>query len=116
LIGGAMQAAVVRNEVCGNNIANVDTPGFKKSVVDFESFFSTALQNAQKTGVIDMRDVTVEVRQTRPSFQFRMDENNVDIESEMVALYENAVRYDTLAAALLSNGKRMNVVLSGRQG
>lgn len=37
-------------DVIGNNIANVDTYGFKKSRVNFEDMFSQQLQGAQSSG------------------------------------------------------------------
>ena len=50
ILGTAMQAAVVRDNVISNNIANVDTPGFKRSVVRFEDMLSDAVDNFRKTG------------------------------------------------------------------
>ena len=38
----ALDAAWMRNEAISNNIANVNTPGFKKSYVRFEELLSDA--------------------------------------------------------------------------
>ena len=47
LIRREMDVSVLRREVIANNIANADTPNFKRSVVDFESRIKIAL-NSEK--------------------------------------------------------------------
>ena len=43
-LSGALGAAELRHKVISNNIANVNTPHFKKSVVDFEELLAKELQ------------------------------------------------------------------------
>jgi flagellar basal-body rod protein FlgB len=125
MLGAAMQAAAVRNTVISNNIANADVPGFKKSAVDFEDSFRAALDAAERPGqrldaygidgnAMDIRDLRVRVRPTLESFQYRVDKNNVDMETEMMDLYRNSVKYDALAGAVIGNSKRLNAVISGK--
>jgi flagellar basal-body rod protein FlgB len=114
IIGSAMQAAVFRNEVISNNIANADTPGFKKSRVEFEDSLREALDNFKQTGAPDFGGVDMRAVITHENFNYRLDENNVDMETEMSALYQNAARYDALTSMLTNNGKRFNLVVTGR--
>ena len=44
----------------------------------------------------------------------RLDGNNVDIEQEMVALTETAVRYQVLAEQLTSKLRQLRTVISER--
>ena len=114
VIGSAMQAAVFRSEVIANNIANADTPGFKKSRVEFEDSLSKALDKVKQTNVKDIGDVGMRAVIMHDTFNYRIDENNVDIETEMSALYQNAARYDALTSMILNNGRRFNLVVTGR--
>ena len=114
VIGSAMQAAIFRGEVISNNIANADTPGFKKSRVEFEGSLQKALDNAGRTGVKDLRGVDMRAVVMHDSFNYRIDENNVDMETEMADLYKNAVKYDALTNMIQNNGRRLNLVITGR--
>jgi len=114
VIGSAMQASVFRNEVISNNIANVDTPGFKKSRVEFEDSLRTALDRIKQPDVKGLNGVSMRAVVTHDTFNYRIDENNVDMEAEMSDLYKNAVRYDALTSMVLNNNKRFTLVVAGR--
>lgn len=112
VLGTAMKAVGVRNDVIQNNIANVDTPGFKKSTVDFEGTLQKALEDAKRTGDLDLSTVTTSIRPVNTSFSYRLDGNNVDIDTEMTDLYINSVRYDILSLGVNNYYERINMVLT----
>ena len=114
ILGSAMNAAVVRNDIINNNIANVDTPNFKRSSVKFESILNDLLKDYKKTGRINLSNASPIIQKEYTNFSYRIDGNNVDIESEMVDLYKNSVRYDVLTSSIINNYKRINAVLSTR--
>ena len=116
VIGSAMQAAIFRNEVISNNIANADTPGFKKSRVEFEDSLQNALDKISRTGERDLSGVSMRAVITHDTFNYRIDENNVDMEVEMSELYQNAARFDALVAMSQNNSRRFNLILSGSAG
>jgi len=113
VIGSAMQAAIFRNEVISNNIANADTPGFKKSRVEFEDSLRRALDNIKRTGVKDISGVDMRAALANESFSYRIDENNVDMEVEMSELYQNAAKYDALVAMAQNNNRRFSLIVRG---
>ena len=87
IIGASMQVASLRNEVITNNIANVDVPNFKKSVVKFEDMLNKELENSKITGNINLNNLHPYISVTKNNLSTRLDGNNVDIETEMVDLY-----------------------------
>lgn len=109
ILAAGMNASIVRNEVIQNNIANADTPGFKKSVVSFEDSLTNALGSVKYTGSLDLSNVQPLINST--GFDYRIDENNVDIEEEMVNLYQNSAKYDVLVESVRNNYSRINAVL-----
>lgn len=113
IIGTAMQASVLRNDVILDNIANVDTPNFSRSVVDFESALASSVDEHRRTGVLDLSRAVPTIRRI-DSLSFRLDGNNVDIESEMVNFFDNAVRYDVMATSIMNNYRRINMVITTR--
>jgi flagellar basal-body rod protein FlgB len=114
VLGLAMQAAVARNAVIASNIANADTPGFKKSKVLFEASLQEALDKATLKDGADLGSVSIEVGKAHESFSWRIDENNVDMEAEMSALYQNSAKYDALASCVINYNKRLNLAILGR--
>ena len=113
IIGAAMNAATVRSNVINNNIANADVPNFTKSTVMFEELLARELEGAGRTGSVNLSNVTPRVMLNMEGYSFRVDGNNVDVESEMVELYKNAARYDVMANSLMGNYRRINAVFQG---
>jgi len=111
IIGTAMQAAVVRDNVISNNIANVDTPGFKRSVVRFEDMLQNAVNNYRRTGTLDLSSIRPQIFSEYDFLNYRIDENNVDIEFEMVQLYQNSMRFDVLSGGIMHHYRVINMAI-----
>lgn len=118
----ALDAAWTRNEVIAQNIANVDTPGYKKSTVSFEEYLEDALDSDGFKGfTTDSRHIqigggSVENEKIRIKKQYdnlstRLDGNNVDIESEMASLAKNDIRYNTLVQSISTGYQRLKSVI-----
>jgi len=115
----SLDAAWKRNEVISNNIANVDTPEFKRSTVSFEDELNKALDSQElDLKTTDNRhfstknDLSIKVSQDATSLQYRLDGNNVDIESEEADLAKNSIRYDTLIQKVSDEYKKLKYVIS----
>ncbi|MCL2078491.1 MAG: flagellar basal body rod protein FlgB [Oscillospiraceae bacterium] len=117
-----LSASWTRNAVIRNNIANVETPGFKASEVDFESVFAKAVTGGgfvgNRTNERHISIGTGNLDNLRPQIyerkdlSMRMDGNNVDIESENVKLVQNQIYYNTLMEKLNSEIRRLRLAIS----
>jgi len=119
-----LSASWTRNAVIRNNIANVETPGFKASDVEFESLLARSVQTGGFKGTkthprhIDIgsgsrKEPNFETRVVkRDDMSMRMDGNNVDIESENVKLAQNSVQYNTIMAKLNSELRRLKTAIA----
>lgn len=123
LIQQGLEASWLRNTVIRNNIANVETPNFKASSVEFEEHFASALYSAGITGKKTRekhRDIggakelsEVEARVVEDTTtSMRMDGNNVDIESENVKLAQNSIQYNLLISKLNSELGRLKLAIT----
>jgi flagellar basal-body rod protein FlgB len=119
--GGILRAALIgsakRNEVIVNNIANADVPGFRARRVEFENSLREAVGNYPhpRHRNVDTSGVTATVHFQNPGTHYRIDGNNVDIEVEMVRLYQNSMKFDTLISSITANSQRMRTVLQQGQ-
>lgn len=112
IMGVAMQGVTARNAVISNNIANVDTPGFKRSVLVFEDQLAEAIENQRGGGRLNLNNITPVIRNEYDWLSYRIDENNVDIEFEMASLYQNGVRFNTMATGIMHHYRMLNSVIN----
>ena len=102
----AADASWLRNQAISNNIANQDTPGYKRQDVAFESELRKALgrnrYEAMDSKVKNIRTASLdgEPYTDYAGFSYRLDGNNVDPENEQVMLAENQLKYQGLLAGL----------------
>ncbi len=97
----ALQGLWVSQRAIANNIANVDTPGYKVERFDFDRYMRDALSES------GARPTSTYLRRMT-STSFRTDGNSVDIDGEMVLMTENSLRYQ----AVLSQLERKMALLS----
>ena len=113
----AADAAWQRNEAISNNIANVDTPGYKRQDVAFESVLQQALGNNRYESMDD-KVANVGLSRLRgrayldyANYSYRLDGNNVDIENENVMLAENQLKYQGLISSINQEFTNLKTVM-----
>lgn len=113
----AADAAWQRNEAISNNIANVDTPGYKRQDVAFESVLQQALGNNRYESMDD-KVANVNLSRLRgrayvdyANYSYRLDGNNVDIENENVMLAENQLKYQGLISSINQEFTNLKTVM-----
>lgn len=112
ILGSAMQAAVVRDSVISNNIANEETPGYKKYSVVFEEYLQQAVSEYKRTGKLNLTAAQPVINRIHTNLSTRIDGNNVDVNEENVKLYQNSVVFDALANSVIANYKLLNLVFN----
>ncbi|MEK5642014.1 MULTISPECIES: flagellar basal body rod protein FlgB [Paenibacillus] len=122
---GGLQAANARQRVIANNIANVDTPYFKRSEVSFESLLQQEINGSapQLRGrVTDPRHFAIGPTNSVPDPVVTEDQstamnnnmNNVDIDREMSALADNQLQYNAYIQQMNDQIKMMRTAIEGR--
>ena len=112
----AADASWTRNEIISNNIANADTPGYKRQDLNFEDELERALGHSryktmdQKVSDIKTKHLQARVVNDYSGFSYRTDRNNVDIETENVMLAANQVKYQGLMEGLSAEFQHLNAV------
>ena len=118
-----LDAALLRNEAISQNISNVDTPNYRRKTVAFEEHLRDALGENSIRGIkTDHRhisigarnfdDIEIKVGEDASNSDMRLDGNNVDIDSEMVQLAKNSIKYDTLIQRISSDFRRIKSVIN----
>jgi len=117
----AADGAWLRNEAIANNIANADTPGYKRQDVSFEAELKHAL-GSSKYESLDLKvanlnkdnrlsHVQPRVYTDSAGFSYRLDGNNVDIDTENVELASNQIKYEAMIQSINQEFKNLQTVI-----
>lgn len=115
----AADASWKRENVITNNIANVDTPGYKRQDVDFESALKRELGSSKYISLdkkvrglnMDLSGLNVSSYTDASNYSYRLDRNNVDVDTEQTELASEQLRYELLTNAINEEFSRMKIVL-----
>lgn len=91
----ALGAAGKRQEVLANNLANVNTPGYKRLDVQFDNVLAQAVDAANAGDARALDGLRPGVG-TDDAVAVRADGSSVDVDQEMAFLAENNIRYNAL--------------------
>jgi flagellar basal-body rod protein FlgB len=107
-----LDASVVRQDAIASNIANADTPGFRR--VDVAPDFATQLRTRIEAGnVSEAEALKPSIIEDSTARSIRPDGNSVEIEHELLEMNRNTVEYDYLAEIVSRNIKQMKIAISG---
>ena len=99
-------------------MANVSTPNYKRKDLDFESVLQGELageknlSKAVKKANQNLETLDAQVYTDNASLSYRLDGNNVDINTEEARLAENQIKYQALVDLMNQEFARYNTVLS----
>lgn len=120
-----LDASALRQRVIANNIANMNTPNFKKSTVAFEDLLKEAVGNKaigmnatdpRHFGVVsNLTELQPEVNLNETT-SMRTDGNNVDVDEEMTNLAANGIQYQALTRQLSDRFSLLSLVITGGKG
>lgn len=112
ILGKSIQGTWARNQAIAANIANVDTPGYKRKDVVFETYLDQAMQGNGKITSEELNRIKPKTITDYSSTSYRLDGNNVDVDAEMGYLAENQLRYNALVSQVNYNFSRIKSVLN----
>lgn len=105
LLANGLDAASLRQRVIANNLANVNTPGFKQSHVEFEERLAQVLADGENPDAVKAQAVRENTTIGKP------DGNNVDVESATTTMAQNQIWYAALTRQLSDRYARLRTVI-----
>ena len=115
----AADASWLREEVLTNNIANVDTPNYKRQDIDFSTYLNSAIEASstpastltQKINNIDYDNISTRTYTDNSNLSYRLDGNNVDLSTENAELASEQLNYTALVDSINNEFSRMKAVI-----
>jgi len=124
LLKAGLDISSLRHKVLAANIANVNTPGYKRMDVDFKTALNRAMDNTEQITGIRTNPCHIPITFARPYSNFmvfsnrtsiRNDKNNVDIEYEVAEMTKNSIHYQYMISRLNSEFNMLKLAMS-REG
>jgi flagellar basal-body rod protein FlgB len=110
LLSRLLDVASLRHRVVANNVANVNTPGYRRLELNFEDAFQRAIAK-NEAGKLNPRHLKVAEGSADSE---RADGNTVDIGREMGRLDQNTLIYRTFAQILAVRLAALRSAITGR--
>lgn len=108
-----MDATVLRQQALASNIANAETPGYKR--VDIAPNFAAQLQSAlERGGASEAGKVQPQILEDLTAKAVRPDGNNVEIENELTLLGRNGTEFGFLSQIVSADIRSLRVAITGR--
>ncbi len=117
VLGTSLDAAATRNDIINNNIANVNTPNYKRKDIRFETELKHAFARSNEDTVdarvknLDLEALTPEIYTDYAELSFRYDGNNVDINNEEAIQAKNTIKYNGMMDLLNRNFTQLKSVM-----
>jgi flagellar basal-body rod protein FlgB len=109
-----LDAAVLRHEAVATNIANAETPGFRR--VDVAPDFAVQLKARVAAGDFAKTagSIRPQLAEDQTARSVRPDGNTVEMERELMIMNRNAVEYEFLTQIVSNNIKQLKLAITGR--
>ena len=92
ILGSALDGIALRQRVIADNIANVDTPHYRASSVDFEASLRSAIASGSPDG-------SLTPTLTATDTPVGANDNNVDLRKETLAAVQSQFQYQMITRA-----------------
>ncbi len=111
LLQAALAASQLKSKVIANNIANLDTPGYRRKDVRFDGLLARALKSPGGMDVKSLRKELFEPMTTDVNNQG----NDVNLDVEVGEMIKNGARYKMYVRLLRKMYRQMEMAITGRQ-
>ena len=109
-----LDASALRQEAIASNIANTETPGYRR--LDVAPDFADQLRSRTLAGELggETDNLKPTLVQDIHARTVRPDGNSVDVETELLAMNKNSVEYEFLTEVVSKNIKQLKMAITGR--
>jgi flagellar basal-body rod protein FlgB len=108
-----LDGAVLRQEAIATNVANAETPGFRR--LDIAPDFAAQLRSRMDSGDFakTASSISPQLAEDQTARSIRPDGNTVEIEHELVEMNRNAVEHQYLTEVVSNSLKQLKMAITG---
>ncbi len=106
-----LDASALRQEALAANIANAETPGYKR--VDLDASFATEFATRLRSGQVASAPAPKLVTDVGATTE-RVDGNTVELDKELLAMGKNGAEFEVLTDFISGSLKQLRMAITGR--
>ena len=110
LLEAGIRAEYLRQTAIANNIANLETPGYRRIDVRFEELLAKALGSS---GAVDLSEIQPQIHQPKQT-PVDSNGNDVNFETEVGQMVKNALRHKTYIRLLNKKYSQIELAIGVR--
>jgi len=103
-----IRAETLRQKAIANNVANLETPGYRRIDVKFEQLLAKALDSP---GTIELSEIEAQIHQPKQT-PVKSNGNDVDLETEVGEMVKNTLRHKAYIWLLIKRYKQMDSAIN----
>ena len=107
LLEAGMRLEGTRQKAIANNIANMNTPGYRRYDVNFHDVLAKAINSGQKPDTADMEAALFQPKNT----SVNMNGNDVTMETEIGEMVKNSLMHQTYTFLLKKKYEQMHAAI-----
>jgi len=108
LIEAGIRAEGLRQKAIANNVANLETPGYRRIDVKFEELLAKSIDSS---GSVDLSELEPQVYQPKQTL-VKSNGNDVSLEGEVGAMIKNSLRYQTYIRLLNKRYRQIELAMN----
>ncbi len=108
LIEASIKAESLRQKANANNVANLQTPGYRRSDVKFKELLAKELETP---GGVDLSEIEAQIYQPKDT-KVKSDGNDVSMEVEIGEMIKNSLRYKTYIRLLQKKYQQLDLAIN----
>ena len=108
LIEAGIRAEGLRQKAIANNVANLETPGYRRIDVKFEELLAKSLDSS---GSVDLSELEPQIYQPKQTL-VKSNGNDVSLEGEVGAMIKNSLRYQTYIRLLNKRYRQIELAMN----
>ena len=107
IIGAGIKAEGLRQKAISNNVANLQTPGYRRVDVNFQELLSKALNSSNSA---DLSEVEAQIYQPKGT-AVNSNGNDVSLEMEVGEMVKNSLRYKAYVRLLQKKYQQIDLAI-----
>ena len=108
VIEAGIKAESLRQKANANNVANLQTPGYRRADVKFKELLAKALDSP---GGVNLSEIEAQIYQPKDT-AVKSDGNDVSLEFEIGELVKNSLRYKTYIRLLQKKYQQLDLAIN----
>ena len=108
ILAAGIRAESLRQKTIANNVANLQTPGYRRFEVKFEELLAKALDSS---GTVDLSDIELEIYEPQNT-TVKSNGNDVSLEVEVGEMVKNTLRHKAYIRLLQKKYQQIELAIA----